>query len=49
MPTANLNGYNITYNEIQKDKNKKHILFIHGLDSSSIGWRDITDALSAIQ
>ena len=35
----------ISYNEYGKDKNK-HILFIHGLGSSSIAWRDIPDALS---
>jgi 2-hydroxy-6-oxonona-2,4-dienedioate hydrolase len=35
----------ISYNRCGKDKNK-HVLFIHGLGSSSIAWRDIPDALS---
>jgi pimeloyl-ACP methyl ester carboxylesterase len=35
----------ISYNEYGKDKDK-HVLFIHGLGSSSIAWRDIPDALS---
>ncbi|HZD82305.1 MAG TPA: alpha/beta fold hydrolase, partial [Nitrososphaeraceae archaeon] len=47
MPNANVNGVNIVYSEFGKDKNNKHILFIHGLGSSSIAWRDIPDALSA--
>lgn len=33
------------YYEYGKDKNK-HVLFIHGLGSSSIAWRDIPQALS---
>ncbi|HEY7080468.1 MAG TPA: alpha/beta hydrolase [Nitrososphaeraceae archaeon] len=44
--TVNVNGYNILYNE-SKNKDKGHILFIHGLGASSFGWRDIPDALSA--
>src|SRR5919197_2824090 len=50
MPIINLNGVNILYNEYGKKKNrnnKQHLLFIHGLGSSSIAWRDIPDALSA--
>jgi pimeloyl-ACP methyl ester carboxylesterase len=43
--TKRVNGYNILYNE-STDANKKHVLFIHGLGGSSIGWRDIPDALS---
>jgi pimeloyl-ACP methyl ester carboxylesterase len=49
MPAINLNGANILYNEYGKEKNgndKQHLLFIHGLGSSSIAWRDIPDALS---
>jgi pimeloyl-ACP methyl ester carboxylesterase len=38
-------GFNIHYEEYGKDK-PKHILFIHGLGSSSIVWRDIPEALS---
>ena len=34
------NGLKIRYDEYGKDK-QKHILFIHGLGSSSIVWRDI--------
>ena len=39
------NGLKIRYDEYGKDK-QKHILFIHGLGSSSIVWRDIPEALS---
>ena len=49
MPLTSLNEVNILYNEYGKDKNcndKRHLLFIHGLGSSSIAWRDIPDALS---
>ena len=49
MPALNLDGVNIFYNEYGKEQNgnhKQHVLFIHGLGSSSIGWRDIPDALS---
>jgi pimeloyl-ACP methyl ester carboxylesterase len=28
------------------EKNDKHVLFIHGLGASSVGWRDIPEALS---
>jgi 2-hydroxy-6-oxonona-2,4-dienedioate hydrolase len=38
-------GLKIRYDEYGKDK-QKHILFIHGLGSSSIVWRDIPEALS---
>lgn len=38
-------GYKIRYDEYGKNK-QKHILFIHGLGSSSIVWRDIPQALS---
>ena len=48
MPNANVNGVNIVYSEFGKNKkNNKHVLFIHGLGSSPITWRDIPDALSA--
>ena len=53
-----MKGSNIWYEEYygknyteQEDKPKpkpKHILFIHGLGSSSIAWRDIPAALSEI-
>jgi len=39
-------GYKIRYDEYGKDKHQKHILFIHGLGSSPIVWRDIPEALS---
>ena len=29
-----------------KNKEKKHVLFIHGIGASLVGWRDIPDALS---
>jgi pimeloyl-ACP methyl ester carboxylesterase len=38
--------YEITYDEYGKDKHQRHILFIHGLGSSPIVWRDIPEALS---
>jgi pimeloyl-ACP methyl ester carboxylesterase len=41
----NLNGHRILYSE-SKNRDKKHILFIHGLGASSFAWRDILDALS---
>lgn len=41
----NVNGYNIRYKEFGKRENK-HILFIHGLGSSSDRWMDIPEALS---
>ena len=37
--------FKIKYDEYGKNK-QKHILFIHGLGSSSIVWRDIPEALS---
>jgi pimeloyl-ACP methyl ester carboxylesterase len=49
MPTLNLNGANIFYNEYgkeQKGNHKPHLLFIHGLGSSSLAWRDIPEAFS---
>jgi pimeloyl-ACP methyl ester carboxylesterase len=42
----NVNGHEILYNE-SKNKDKRHVLFIHGLGAASFGWRDIPDALSA--
>ena len=45
MPIANVKGVKIKYDEFGKKRNK-HILFIHGLGSSSIAWRDIPEALS---
>lgn len=43
--TIKVNEHTILYSE-SKDRDKKHILFIHGLGSSLFGWRDIPDALS---
>jgi pimeloyl-ACP methyl ester carboxylesterase len=40
-----VNGYNILYSE-SKNANLKHVLFIHGIGASFVGWRDIPDALS---
>lgn len=45
MYTRLEDGFNIRYDEYGKD-NPRHILFIHGLGSSSIVWRDIPQALS---
>ncbi|MDQ3840919.1 MAG: alpha/beta hydrolase [Thermoproteota archaeon] len=45
MPIAYVNGSNIKYDQYGERKNK-HVLFIHGLGSSSIAWRDIPQALS---
>jgi pimeloyl-ACP methyl ester carboxylesterase len=38
-------GFKIRYDEYRKDK-QKLVLFIHGLGSSPIVWRDIPQALS---
>jgi pimeloyl-ACP methyl ester carboxylesterase len=38
-------GHTILFSQSKK-KHKKHILFIHGIGASSLGWRDIPDALS---
>jgi len=43
---ANLDGLKIRYRESGKEKNR-HILFIHGLGSSSDRWLGIPDALSS--
>ena len=40
-----VNGHTILYSE-SKNREKRHVLFIHGLGASSFGWRDIPDALS---
>src|SRR5919201_1350215 len=40
-----VNGHKIIYSE-SSNRDKKHILFIHGLGASSFAWRDIPDALS---
>jgi pimeloyl-ACP methyl ester carboxylesterase len=45
MSFVNVNGANIRYTQYGEDKHK-HVLFIHGLGSSLIGWRDIPQALS---
>jgi pimeloyl-ACP methyl ester carboxylesterase len=45
MPIAYVNGSNIKYEQYGENKGK-HVLFIHGLGSSSIAWRDIPQALS---
>ncbi|MER5174556.1 MAG: alpha/beta hydrolase [Candidatus Nitrosocosmicus sp.] len=39
-------GLKISYDEYGDKDNNKHVLFIHGLGSSSIVWRDIPQALS---
>jgi pimeloyl-ACP methyl ester carboxylesterase len=45
MPLPYMKEAGTLYYEYGKDKNK-HVLFIHGLGSSSIAWRDIPQALS---
>ena len=45
MPLPDMKEVDTLYYEYGKDKNK-HVLFIHGLGSSSIVWRDIPQALS---
>ena len=40
-----VNGHKIRYDEFGSG-NKGHVLFIHGLGSSAIVWRDIPEALS---
>src|SRR5215472_1546059 len=45
MPLPTVKGVGTFYREYG-DTKKKHVLFIHGLGSSSIVWRDIPDALS---
>jgi pimeloyl-ACP methyl ester carboxylesterase len=42
---TNVNGHRIFYSE-SNNKKKKHVLFIHGIGASLVGWRDIPDALS---
>jgi len=54
MPIAYVNGSNIQYQQYYGEKKKNqeyktmHILFIHGIGSSSTVWRDIPEALSNI-
>jgi pimeloyl-ACP methyl ester carboxylesterase len=45
MRFTNVEGVQTWYSRYGKDKDK-HVLFIHGLGSSSIAWRDIPYALS---
>jgi pimeloyl-ACP methyl ester carboxylesterase len=45
MPLPTVKGVGTFYKEYGDPKNK-HVLFIHGLGSSSLAWRDIPDALS---
>jgi pimeloyl-ACP methyl ester carboxylesterase len=45
MSSITVNGANIRYAQYGEDKHK-HVLFIHGLGSSYVGWRDIPQALS---
>jgi pimeloyl-ACP methyl ester carboxylesterase len=40
-----VNGNTISYSE-SKDRDREHVLFIHGIGASLLGWRDIPDALS---
>jgi len=42
----NVNNFNIRYNEYGKSQASKHLLFLHGLGSSSDRWGDIPEALS---
>jgi 2-hydroxy-6-oxonona-2,4-dienedioate hydrolase len=42
---TNVEGINVKYDEFGKD-NEEVVLFLHGLGSSSIVWRDIPEALS---
>jgi pimeloyl-ACP methyl ester carboxylesterase len=54
MPIAYVNGSNIRYaqycgeNNSKQDDKVHHVLFIHGIGSSLIAWRDIPEALSNI-
>jgi pimeloyl-ACP methyl ester carboxylesterase len=54
MPIAYVNGSNIQYEQFYREEKKdkdhrpKHVLFIHGIGSSSAAWRDIPEALSKI-
>ena len=41
----NVEGINVKYDEFGKG-NEKIVLFLHGLGSSSLAWRDIPEALS---
>ncbi len=41
-------GFHIQYDEYGRNDSPLHILFIHGLGSSSIVWRDIPQALSEV-
>lgn len=44
---ADVNGFNIKYKEYGKRKDSaKHLLFLHGLGSSSDRWMDLPEALS---
>jgi len=43
---VNINNFNITYNVYGKSQAPKHLLFLHGLGSSSDIWGDIPEALS---
>ena len=45
MSLPTVKGVGTYYKEYGDSKNK-HVLFIHGLGSSSLAWRDIPDALS---
>jgi len=45
MPLPTVKGVGTFYNEYGNPRDK-HVLFIHGLGSSSLAWRDIPDALS---
>ena len=45
MPLPTVKGVGTFYKEYGNPRDK-HVLFIHGLGSSSLAWRDIPDALS---
>jgi haloalkane dehalogenase len=46
MPFADVKGIRIFFYREYGNANDEDVLFIHGLGSSSIVWRDIPDALS---
>ena len=43
---VNINNFNVRYNEYGKSQAPKHLLFLHGLGSSSDRSGDIPEALS---
>ena len=47
MPLPTVKGVGTFYNEYGNPRDK-HVLFIHGLGSSSLAWRDMIDMLWGI-